>query len=276
MCAAVAIMTGCGQGRDTGPEKNKPKPSPQGSASSAEKEPSKADKPEQKAPEKQQQAGKKQDSGNQQKQEVEEKQEDKPKEVELELDLPEPTFAGTPSDLKTMHLDPDAGGPRGNVYVPEGAELLSKGKPVSASGDPVMGELGRVTDGDKEAGEGHYVTLPPGKQWVQIDLEKTYKLDAIFIWHYHASARVYHDVIVQVSSDKDFEEGVKTVFNNDYDNSSGFGEGENYEYVENFEGKMVKPGGVKARYVRVYTNGSTANELNHFTEVAVYGRQAGE
>jgi len=198
-------------------------------------------------------------------------EEEEEEQVELDVDLPQPTFAGTPSDLQSRRLEPD-GGPRGNVMVPQGTQLLSEDKPVSASSDTVMGSLDQVTDGVKEAGEGNYVTLPPGSQWVQIDLEKNYHLDAVLIWHYHASARVYHDVVVQVSTDPGFEENVTTLFNNDYDNSLGFGQGKDYEYVDDFEGKLVKAAGSKARYVRVYGNGNTANELNHFTEVSVYGR----
>jgi hypothetical protein len=30
--------------------------------------------------------------------------------------------------------------------------------------------------------------------------------------------------------------------------------------------------GTKGRYVRLYSNGSTANEMNHYIEVEVYGK----
>ena len=64
-------------------------------------------------------------------------------------------------------------------------------------------------------------------------------------------ARIYHDVIIDVSNDEDFIEGVTTLFNNDNDNSSGNGIGQDYEYVETSEGKLIDTKGIKARYVRL-------------------------
>ena len=261
-CISLTTLAGCGKGSDVEHRPEKPSTGQGATSSSGQTEPAKDGKAGQGA----ERAGKTSGTKGEDEEEAEQ--------VKLDVELPEPTFAGTPSDLKGMHLDPDAGGPRGAVYAPEGVTLLSKGKPVSTSSESIMGQAEQVTDGIKKAGEGFYLTLPAGKEWVQVDLGNTYKLDAILIWHYHASARVYHDVIVQVSGDKDFKKNVRKVFNNDYDNSSGLGKGDNYEYVETYEGKLVKPGGVKGSYVRVYTNGSTANELNHFTEVEIYGRPA--
>ena len=45
-------------------------------------------------------------------------------------------------------------------------------------------------------------------------------------------AKVYHDVIVQVADDPDFIENVRTIFNNDSDNTSGLGVGTDREYFE--------------------------------------------
>ena len=59
------------------------------------------------------------------------------------------------------------------------------------------------------------------------------------VWHYHGEARVYHDVIVQVSDDPTFTKNVKTVFNNDFDNSSGLGVGKQLEYIDDYRGKMI-------------------------------------
>lgn len=197
------------------------------------------------------------------------------KKIELNPDLPEPMFVGTPTNFASDNLDPKTGEPRGDFMVPEGTKLLSVGKPVTSSDpDPVIGEIKQVTDGKKSGYEGDYIALDPGVQWVQIDLQDRHKIYAILLWHYHSQARVYRDVIVQVSNDANFGEGVKTVFNNDHDNSAGLGVGDDYEYVETYEGKLVDVGGVTGRYVRVYGNGNTANEMNHYTEVAVYGKPA--
>ena len=97
---------------------------------------------------------------------------------------------------------------------------------------------------------------------------------ALVIWHAHNMAKVYHDVIVQVADDPDFTEKVRTVFNNDLDNSSGLGVGSDREYFETHEGKLINARGIKARYIRFYSNGSTESALNEYTEIEVYGRQA--
>jgi hypothetical protein len=102
---------------------------------------------------------------------------------------------------------------------------------------------------------------------------------ALVVWHYHAEGRVYHDVVIQVADDPDLIDNVKTVFNNDFDNSAGLGVGKNLEYIEDFRGKLIdarndKGESVKGRYVRLYSRGNTANDLNHYIEVAVYGKPA--
>ena len=193
----------------------------------------------------------------------------------LKLKLPKPMFIGTPTNLKSPNLEVITGKPRGPFYVPKGTALLSSGKPVRSSDmQPVIGELDMVTDGEKEGGDGYFIELGPGKQWVQIDLGKPHALHAILAWHYHSQARVYRDVIVQVSDDKDFLKGVTTVFNNDHDNSAGLGVGKDKEYIEVAEGRLFDPKGAKGRYVRLYSSGNTSNDLNHYVEVEVYGTPA--
>ena len=194
---------------------------------------------------------------------------------ELKVELPKPEFQGTPKPVKLpaglkLHKTTSK---RGAIMVPKGTVELSKGKEVTGSDDmPVVGDLELITDGDKSAEDGCFVELAPGTQWVQIDLGEKCAIQAILIWHYHLEARVYHDVIVQVSDDPDFLNGVTTLFNNDHDNSSGLGVGKDEAYVETFEGWLVKGNGTKGRYVRLYSNGNTSNEMNHYIEVAVYGK----
>ncbi len=195
-----------------------------------------------------------------------------PGKEELKLKLPKPMFIGTPTNIKSPNLEPITGKPRGPFYVPVGTKLLSLKRPVTSSDpQPVIGDLSMVTDGEKEGGDGYFIELGPGKQWVQIDLGASHPLWAILVWHYHSQARVYHDVVVQVSDDKDFLKGVTTVFNNDHDNSSGLGVGKDKEYIEVAEGKLIDPKGAKGRYVRLYSKGNTTNDLNHYVEVEVYG-----
>jgi hypothetical protein len=191
---------------------------------------------------------------------------------ELKLQLPKPMFIGTPTNIKSANLEAVTGKSRGPFMVPAGTKLLSMKKPVKASDmQPVIGELDMMTDGEKEGGDGYFIELGPGKQWVQVDLGASYALHAILAWHYHSQARVYRDVVVQVSDDKDFLKGVQTVFNNDHDNSSGLGIGKDKEYIEVAEGKLFDPKGVKGRYVRLYSNGNTTNDLNHYVEIEVFG-----
>jgi hypothetical protein len=199
-----------------------------------------------------------------------------PKMVEVDFDLPKPMFVGTPQDMKVENLEKPLGKARPPFLAPEGTVLLSKGKPVSASDEePIIGEIEMITDGDKEAADGSYVELGPFVQHVTIDLEKQSEINAIVLWHYHKQPRVYFDVVVQLSNDKDFITDVKTVFNNDIDNSAGLGIGKDMHYTETNEGKLIdllSQGSPKARYVRFYSNGNTSNDLNHYIEVDVYGK----
>jgi len=194
---------------------------------------------------------------------------------ELKLKLPKPMFIGTPTNIKSPNLEAVTGKSRPPFMVPVGTKLLSLKRPVTSSDSaPVIGELDMVTDGEKEGGDGYFIELGPGKQWVQIDLGASYALYAIVAWHYHSQARVYRDVVVQVCDNKDFVKGVQTIFNNDHDNSSGLGVGKDKEYIEVAEGKLFDPKGVKGRYLRMYSNGNTTNDLNHYVEIEVYGTPA--
>jgi hypothetical protein len=196
-----------------------------------------------------------------------------PNKQELKLKLPKPMFVGTPTNIKSANLEVITGKSRGPFYVPKGTVALSPKKTVTSSDmQPVIGELDMVTDGEKSGGDGYFIELGPGTQWVQIDLGASHPLYAILLWHYHSQARVYRDVIVQVSDDAAFKTGVTTVFNNDHDNSSKQGAGKEKEYVEVAEGRLVDPKGAKGRYVRLYSNGNTTNDLNHYVEVEVYGQ----
>jgi len=81
-------------------------------------------------------------------------------------------------------------------------------------------------------------------------------------------------VVVQVADDPDLISNVRTVFNNDHDNSSGLGVGQDLHYVETAEGKLIDAKGARARYIRLYSSGNNSNDLNHYVEVEVYGKPA--
>jgi len=191
----------------------------------------------------------------------------------LPLKLPIPAFMGTPTDIPLGdHIEKPSDKPRPPFLAPKGVQNLSLGKKVTSSDkSPITGSLELVTDGDKESNDNSFVELHRRTQWVQIDLEKRARIYAIIIWHAHNTFQVYHDVIVQVSDDPDFTQGVKTVYNNDYDNSSGLGVGTDKEYFETYEGRLIDAKGVEGRYVRCYSRGSTYSALNRYTEVEVWG-----
>jgi hypothetical protein len=192
--------------------------------------------------------------------------------VPLAIEFPPELIEGTPTPMNVPNLvQPPTAAPQ--FLVPEGTVLLSAGKPVTSSDDdPIIGTLDLITDGDKEAGEGYFVELLDGLQWVQIDLEASAEIHGVWVWHFHSQKRAYHDVIIQISDDADFKSGVTTVYNNDYDNSAGMGKGSDNPYVESRFGLVVNGQGTKGRYVRLYSNGNTANEMNHYIEVEVYGK----
>jgi hypothetical protein len=201
--------------------------------------------------------------------------------VPVEIKLPRPLFQGTPKNIKpTPTLEKYSEKPRPPFMAPEGTVNLALKKKVTSSDTaPIIGELDFVTDGVNDGFDGCFVELGPDLQWVQIDLGQMSEIYAVVVWHYHAEGRVYHDLVLQVADDPDLIDNVKTVFNNDFDNSAGLGVGKNLEFIEDFRGKLIdarddKGEGVKGRYVRLYSRGNTANDLNHYIEVAVYGKPA--
>jgi len=194
------------------------------------------------------------------------------KTVLLELEFPKEVTTGTPVPIKVANLEPTDAPPL-KIMVPEGTTNVAKGKKVTSSDSaPIIGELEMITNGDKEAADGSYVELGPGLQWVQIDLGAKHTIYAIAVWHFHAQARAYHDVIVQVSDDPDFVTGVTTIYNNDHDNSAGLGIGSDKAYVETRKGRLIDGKAIRGRFVRLYSRGNTSNEMNHYIEVEVYGK----
>lgn len=192
--------------------------------------------------------------------------------VPIKLELPKPMFIGTPQNLNVKNLQKPLGKPRPAFLAPVGTKNVALGKTIYSSEDfPVIGEIEMITDGDKNAAEGSFVELGPFLQDVTIDLEENYKMFAIVFWHYHKQARVYFDVVVQTADNKNMTENVHTLFNNDMDNSAGFGVGKDMHYVETSEGKLLDAKGVTGRFVKLYSRGNTNNDLNHYIEVAVYG-----
>ena len=191
----------------------------------------------------------------------------------IKIELPEPFFGGTPIDYWSANLEPEDFKDRAPFMAPKGTALISKGKTVTSSAkNPTLGELKMLVDGDKNYAKNSLIELGDGVQWVQVDLEAAKEIYAILVWHFHEGKRVYFDVVVQVSDDPEFKTGVTTVYNNDADNSAGLGVGKDKEYIENNKGRLIDAKGAKGRYVRLYTNGNTADDKSHYVEVEVFGK----
>ena len=196
-----------------------------------------------------------------------------PKLAPLDIKLPQPMFVGTKEAIRVSNLKKLNPEDRPPFLAPLGTTNVALGKPTfSSDQEPIIGAIDVITDGDKEAADGSYVELGPSVQHVTIDLEARYELYAVVIWHYHKQPRVYFDVIVQTADDPDFTTNTRTLFNNDADNSAGLGAGTDMHYVETYKGELIDAKGVKARYVRLYSNGNSTDDLNHYIEVEVYGK----
>jgi hypothetical protein len=193
----------------------------------------------------------------------------------LDIKLPRPMFIGTEKPIRVSHLRKFTINDRPPFLAPAGTKNIALGKPIfSSDEEPIIGEIEMITDGDKEAADGSYVELGPSLQHITIDLEALHEIYAIAVWHFHKEPQVYFDVVVQTAEDYDFATNFRTLFNNDIDNSAGLGLGTDMHYVETNKGELIEAKGVKARYVRLYSNGNNNNDLNHYIEVEVYGKPA--
>lgn len=169
-------------------------------------------------------------------------------------------------------------GPRPSFLVPTGVTNVALFKKVTASVQPLASDrqlvtdsLSLVTDGDKEAYDRCVAEFRKGVQWVQVDLGADYDIYAIALWLDHRYVdMVFQGVIVALADDTSFTNNVRVLFNNDKENKAGLGVGKDKRYYESHVGKLIDAKGAKARYVRVYSNGSNLAGINCFTEVEVY------
>ena len=133
--------------------------------------------------------------------------------------------------------------------------------------------LARLADGEKEPADQNILSLRKGVQWVQMDFGEPREIFAVVIWHvYGPSMPIYRDVAVRAADNPEFTLNVRTLFNNDQDNSSNLGAGPDREYFETHKGKLIDAKGVPARCLRFYSKGSTDSVMNEYTEIEVYGR----
>jgi hypothetical protein len=193
----------------------------------------------------------------------------------LILKLPAAKDAGTPKTAPAGSTVDISAKPQPLLLVPKDAVNVAPGKKISSSDKNVTaGDLAKLTDGDKEAEEGSILLLHRGLQWVQFDLGVPQEIYAIVVWHAFDTSKIYRSVIVQVADDADFTENARTLFNNDRENSSGLGVGADRQYFETNRGKIIDAGGARARFVRLYSSGSSESRMNEYTEVEIYARSA--
>lgn len=193
--------------------------------------------------------------------------------IPLQIIIPMPLIsANGPVPVSGNNLEPLHVGRRPDFFVPVGTTNLALLKPVTASCQATLGNLNMVTDGDKDGDEGGWVELKAGQQWVQIDLQNPPEIYAVIVWHFHFKDRVYQNVVVAVSDDPEFKKDVKVIFNNDTENVIGFGKGSDFNYLDNYMGKLIDAKGVKGRYIRLYSNGNNVDKMNHYVEVEVFGK----
>ena len=196
--------------------------------------------------------------------------------VAIKFELPPPHSSGTPKEIKSDNLEPDRGPGklRPPIMVePEYAKkLTTEDTKVTTSEEAVTGENEYVVDGDKTPDATSMLQLPGGVQWVQLDLGAEHTIAAVCVWHDQGDERVYKDVVVQISNDANFVDGVKTIFNNDHDNTAKLGKGTDKEYRERNDGRPMDAKLTKGRYVRCYSNGSTSEPVNNYIEIEVFGK----
>lgn len=166
--------------------------------------------------------------------------------------------------------------------VPQNWTNIALRKTVTASSESFMSDLSGITDGITAFDITNAVLLVESAAayvpWVQINLDEEKPIFAVRIWHrYEPGFKFcFRDVVVQLF-DPDTRTPPKTLFNNDYDNTSELGQGTDRPYVESASGKLIllsEP--ATGRYVRVYTgNNCWGSDGSYFAEVQVFGPAEG-
>lgn len=197
---------------------------------------------------------------------------------EIKPTYPKPMFVGTPvppGDVPNLEEPVGEDKVKKTFMAPKGTTNVAQNKKVTSSDPapviPSPTALTLITDGDADSSDGCFVELAPEPQWVQIDLEAEYNIHKIIAWHFHRQAVIIKGVVVQASNDAEFKSGVTTLYNADIENKCGQGVGADKAWVQTNHGRMFDGKGAKARYVRLWSNGSTMDDFNRYIEVSVYG-----
>lgn len=184
---------------------------------------------------------------------------------------------------------------------------LAEGKTATGSHSPGNSRpYSKIVDGVTSCGDNDYANFGDVNDavWAQIDLGDVQKVEKVQMWRYNRDTRQYKDTVILLSEDKNFpEDNTLVIWNSNDDNDAKWvneqGSTEKHAlpigsdslYTETTNGQEFKVYGnnvqwlngskdgvptaensrFKARYVRVYMNGSSAGQSNHLIEVKVYG-----
>ena len=133
-------------------------------------------------------------------------------------------------------------------------------------------DAARLFDGVIDSADSNnLVDAGSGVQSLVIDLgDDNYWVDGLNVWR--QAGLQYNDVVYQLSTTRDFSSDVTTVFGTDSDNTLGQGVHYDWSWQETARGMPVMFSPVRARYVRLWSNGSGSGDTsNKYVEVEVYG-----
>jgi hypothetical protein len=140
------------------------------------------------------------------------------------------------------------------IAVEEPINLALK-KPVTGSGGVGQGAYEMLTDGNTATDP--YIG---GPTWVQVDLDGSFMIDTVKIWHYYGDGRTYHDNKIALSMKDSFQGEETVVFDSVIDG----------EYPETAAGKTITFKQIKAKYIRAWLGGNTVNAWSHWVELQAF------
>jgi hypothetical protein len=114
-----------------------------------------------------------------------------------------------------------------------------------------------LTDGNTASNPYYGVGAVTGGASAKVTLSSTQDISSIKVWHYYQDGRTYYGTKTEVSED---DINWTTIFDSATDGT----------YQETSAGKTHTFPQRKVRYIRDWTNGSTANTSNHWVEIQAF------
>ena len=147
-----------------------------------------------------------------------------------------------------------------DLLSPSNFSNVALGKPFSTNGRLDTSRSANViTDDNIDSANYVHVHADGQPRYVEIDLGYEVDIHLVKVWHYYADNRTYYDTKTELSLDGNLWH---TIFDSAIDGT----------YVESNIGKeCVLSTPIKARYVRDWVKGSSANIGNHWVEIQAFG-----